>query len=248
VSSHPRQRPEPRTPGRPAEWSREQIVRAALAIAEADGLAATTTRRVAARLGTGSASLYRHVANRAALIDLMVDAALDEYEPPVPTGDWRADLVAEHMQRVRYLRSRPWLVDASIERPPIGPAALRVLEHFLELLRDHPAPGRAKMEAFGVLAGLIQTYLRNERPGGGVLDPEFVEAQTAALVRAATDGTHPRLAEVFADLTAQAAQAPEPADDQLARVVGLMLDGLLQPTRPDRDARRRTRRTRDPGR
>lgn len=219
----------PRAAGRPSEWSREQIVQAALAVADREGVVSLTTRRVAAQLGTGSASLYRHVAHRADLLDLMVDAALEQYEPPAATGRWREDLVAEHMHRVRYLRARPWLIDAVLERPPIGPAALRLLEHTLEKLHDHPATGQAKLEAVGVLSGMIQTYLRNERPGGGVLDAEFVQARTEIFARAAADGAHPRLATVLAQ---PLAATTESADDQLARVLGLMLDGLLSPPRP----------------
>lgn len=221
--------PTPQASGRPAEWSREQIVDAALEVADREGMAAVTTRRVAAQLGTGSASLYRHVATRADLIDLMVDSALGQYEPPAVTGAWRADVVAEHMNRLRYLRSRPWLIDAVLERPPIGAAAIRLLEHTLELLRHHPASGQANLEAVGVLSGMIQTYLRNERPGGGVLDAEFVEARTEMFSRAARDGSHPRLAAVLADMAANSA---EPSDGQLARVLGLMLDGLLPSSRP----------------
>jgi AcrR family transcriptional regulator len=213
-----------RATGRPAEWDREQIVSAAIAVAERDGLSAVTTRRVAAQLGTGSASLYRHVANRGDLLDLMVDTSFKPYRPPPVTGRWREDLVAEVLHRVRYMRARPWLADAVLERPPIGPAAVRLLEHTLEQLRDHPAPGMAKIEAIGVLSGLVHTYLHNERPGGGVLDPEFARGRVEIFVRAAADGAHPRLAAVLSEASAA---GPESNDDQFARVVGLMLDGLL---------------------
>jgi AcrR family transcriptional regulator len=213
-----------RATGRPAEWSREQIVDAAITVAERDGLAAVTTRRVAAELGTGSASLYRHIANRADLLDLMVDTAFGPYRPPPVTGRWRDDLAAEVLHRVRYMRARPWLADAVLERPPTGPAALRLLEHTLEQLRDHPAPGMAKLEAIGVISGLVHTYLHNERPGGGVLDPEFAKGRAEIFVRAAADGEHPRLAEVLSEASTA---RPESNDEQFARVVGLMLDGLL---------------------
>lgn len=218
-----------RATGRPAEWDREQIVHAAVAVAERDGLAAVTMRRVAAQLGTGSASLYRHVANRADLLDLMVDTAFSRYRPPRVTGRWREDLVAEVLHRVRYMRARPWLADAVLERPPIGPAVIRLLEHTLEQLRDHPAPGMAKLEAIGVLGGLVQTYLRNERPGGGVLDPEFARSRAEVFVRAAADGAHPRLAAVLAEASTADTGTN---DDQFARVVGLMLDGLLPVSPP----------------
>ncbi len=71
---------------------------------------------------------------------------------------------------------------------------------------------------------MIQTYLRNERPGGGVLDAEFIEARIAMFTHAASDGAHPRLASVMADMTAS---NTEPADAQVARILALVLDGLL---------------------
>ncbi len=210
--------------GRPAELSRAQITAAALAVAEAEGLKAMTMRRVAAELGTASASLYRHLATRDDLVDLMVDRAFGDYEPAPTTGDWRADTAVEQLQRLRFLRAHPWLLDAVLDRPPVGPTVVRMFEHALSLLADHPAPGLIKMEVVGVLTGLVQTTAQNERPGQGVLDAEFMAAQATILVRAATDGTHPHLA------AALAGPPPIPAetgDERLARILGHVLDGLL---------------------
>jgi len=55
---------------------REQIVREAIRIADADGLEAVTMRRVAQQLGTGAMSLYRHVPDKDALVSLMVDTVI----------------------------------------------------------------------------------------------------------------------------------------------------------------------------
>ncbi|GAB0107236.1 hypothetical protein JMUB6875_62300 [Nocardia sp. JMUB6875] len=51
-------------------------------------------RRVASELSSGTASLYRYVANRDELLDLMIDAAQGESELPTLSGDGRADLAA----------------------------------------------------------------------------------------------------------------------------------------------------------
>jgi AcrR family transcriptional regulator len=212
------------TTGRPPGWSRQQITAAAIAVADAEGLAAVTTRRVAAELGTGSASLYRHLDTRDDLIDLMIDDAFGDYQPVPDTGDWRADIIAEQLHQLNYLRGRPWLLDAILDRPPVGPNVVQLLERSLARLADHPATGAAKLETIGVLNGMIQTSVRNERPGGGVLDEEFVAAQTAILMNAAADGVHPHLATA---LTSLGANTGESADDRLARILGLVLDGLL---------------------
>src|SRR4051794_24426918 len=72
--------------------SREQIVRAAIAIADADGVQALTMRRLATDLGTAAMSLYRHVFNKEDLLDLMLDRAFGEIALPAHSGDWRTDL------------------------------------------------------------------------------------------------------------------------------------------------------------
>lgn len=209
--------------GRPPEWSREQITTAAIAVADADGLSAVTMRRVATELGTGAASLYRHLETRDDLLDLMIDAALGEYEPPAVTGAWREDVVADHIARLRFLRRRRWLVDAIAARPAFGPQGMRLAELTLARLAGHPAPGSAKMEAIGTLAGMLQTHAQHEGRGG-VLEEEFVAAQMEFLQRAVAGGQYPHLA---AALSGPPPARPESQDDRLARILAMVLDGLL---------------------
>src|SRR2546429_919999 len=73
--------------------SRADLVAAAVRVADAEGIAAVSMRRVAAEIGAGTMSLYRYVSRKDDLLDLMVDAALGEMDlPDAPSGDWRADL------------------------------------------------------------------------------------------------------------------------------------------------------------
>src|ERR1700693_861499 len=114
-------RPERSAAGRPAQWSRAEITRAALRIADAEGLEAVTMRRVAAELGTGAASLYRYVQTREDLLDLMTDAAGAEYELTPPTGDCLAALPAFGEQARFIFRRHRWLAGLTMTRPVIGP-------------------------------------------------------------------------------------------------------------------------------
>ena len=59
------------TVGRPARLTREALTRAAVRVADAEGLAAVTMRSIASELGTGGGSLYRHVTGRDELVDLI---------------------------------------------------------------------------------------------------------------------------------------------------------------------------------
>src|SRR5690349_17715214 len=76
--------PRPREPG----LSRAAIIEAAVAIADAEGLAAVSLRGVAAKLGAPVMSLYRHIPSKHELEQAMVEAVLGEAQLPlrVPKG------------------------------------------------------------------------------------------------------------------------------------------------------------------
>ncbi|MDC7335416.1 TetR/AcrR family transcriptional regulator [Streptomyces lydicus] len=117
-------RKERRVPRRQAPGV-DRIVQQALAIADTEGLSALSMRRVATDLRSGTASLYRYVASRDELLDLMVDEVHGETEPPALTGDWRADLDAVARDvRARLLR-HPWLGSELTGRPALGANSLR---------------------------------------------------------------------------------------------------------------------------
>ncbi|MCF2528468.1 TetR/AcrR family transcriptional regulator C-terminal domain-containing protein [Yinghuangia soli] len=104
----------PETPGAVAPGSHlsvERIVAAAIDLADADGLENLHMRRLAAHLGAGTMSLYRHVGGREELIDLMVAAALGEEPQPDPApGGWRAGLEYTARRDWGLYRRHPWIL------------------------------------------------------------------------------------------------------------------------------------------
>ena len=72
--------------------SRERVVMGALAIADADGLAALTIRSLAAELGVKPMSVYYHVANKDEILAALVDVVFGEIELPVPGRHWRPEM------------------------------------------------------------------------------------------------------------------------------------------------------------
>src|SRR5919202_5527903 len=72
--------------------SREEITRAAIELADAEGLDAVSMRRIAAKLDAGATSLYWYVSSKDDLFELMVDDVVGEIAVPEPSGDWRNDL------------------------------------------------------------------------------------------------------------------------------------------------------------
>src|SRR5271156_2258723 len=84
------ERAEPTPRPAPAPLTREGIVRAAIAIADAEGLASVSLRKVAAALDAGPMRLYGFMSTKDELLDLMVDAVWGEFaSPDLIPGGWR---------------------------------------------------------------------------------------------------------------------------------------------------------------
>src|ERR1700722_15755270 len=138
------------------EHSRAEIASAGVALADAAGLPAGTLRSVAAAIWTGPASLYRYVANRAELVELMADQARGElgYELAA-SGEPLARLLAIAREgRALYLR-HPWLLDVPAAPIP-GPNAVAFIEHCLAALAGTELPGPARLETVGLFSGAIR--------------------------------------------------------------------------------------------
>jgi AcrR family transcriptional regulator len=209
-------RPEQAAVGRPAERSRAEITAAATALADHDGLDALSMRRLAAVLGTGAASLYRYVATREDLLDLMTDETAAEFDLPTPSGDWRADLLAVARQAREIMRRHPWLPDLTVTRPVLGPHSADLLEHVLDVLAEHPAEPARKLEAFALLNALAALFAQNERAADA-----DARRRTAYLRHVVVAGTHPRISALLASLAGS-----EP-NDQFDEVILRTLTGVL---------------------
>ncbi|MEX1078180.1 MAG: TetR/AcrR family transcriptional regulator C-terminal domain-containing protein [Homoserinimonas sp.] len=104
------------------KFSVDQVVNAAIALVDAEGIDALSMRNVANRLGTRVMSLYTYVPGKAELIDLMVDAV--HLEVPVPATrpeGWRDRLEAVARDQWELYRKHPWLLQVDTSRPPLGP-------------------------------------------------------------------------------------------------------------------------------
>lgn len=142
-------------PGRRPGYTRAQVTQAAIAVADDEGMDAVTMRRVAAKLGTGAMALYRYVASRDDLVDLMIDAVVGEIVLPTrPSGDWRQDLtlVAEQTRAVGL--RHPWQIAFANRRPTLGPNSLRVQEFALAALDGLGLD----IDEIAALAGMVSDY------------------------------------------------------------------------------------------
>ena len=131
---------------RPARGGRsglsvDRIVGAAIEIADADGLAALSMRRVAERLGVGTMSLYTHVPGKAELIDVMLDRVYGETARPDDLADdlaggWRARLEQAARENWALFHRHPWMLQVAASRPSIGPNAIAKYDYELRVVAD----------------------------------------------------------------------------------------------------------------
>ncbi|MGW4095555.1 TetR/AcrR family transcriptional regulator [Mycobacterium sp. NPDC004974] len=156
---------------RPRSISQTQLAAAALAVVDADGLGGLSMRTVARRLGLGTMSLYRYVADRDELEALVVDLVLGEMDPGLPQGSARRQLV-ELAERVHVAAARhPAVVPLLLTHRHRSPASLRWGEMVLGVLTAAGYGGKRRVYAFrAVLAyifGAIEIEMLGSLTGPG---------------------------------------------------------------------------------
>jgi AcrR family transcriptional regulator len=135
----------------------DEVVQAAIDLADAEGLAALSIRRVAQALGLSSMSLYTYVPSKAELLDLMLDRVAAETADPGPAQDgWRAKLELVAHERWALGQRHPWIIQVGAYRPPLGPNILAKVETTLQAM-DGLGLDPLEMD---LVASLIADYVR----------------------------------------------------------------------------------------
>jgi AcrR family transcriptional regulator len=152
--------------------SRDQIVAAALRIARSDGLEALTIRRLAADLDASRMALYRHVADKDALVTLVLNAVAEQSVPVEPPrdGPWEARLRRLAGNLRDELRSYPGLIDVLMVRHNHGPGALRAVDMILEILADAGLSTQDAARYYTVFIDMVFGRVYREVHGDPVAD------------------------------------------------------------------------------
>ncbi|MBK1783064.1 TetR/AcrR family transcriptional regulator [Prauserella cavernicola] len=134
----------------------DRIVTAAIEIADADGLAGLSMRKVADRLGVGTMSLYTYVPAKAELVSLMLDTVDGEgVLPHTVAGSWRAKTESWAREDWSFYHRHEWMLHAS-GRHPLGPNTMRRFDSALRSLADTGLPE----DEIVANADVIDTYIR----------------------------------------------------------------------------------------
>jgi AcrR family transcriptional regulator len=181
-------RPAPRR-GRAPGLTLDGITRAAVTVADAEGLGAVSMARVAAELGSAPMSLYRYVASKDELLLLMADAALEEPPVVLPGETWRERLTAWAHGVLAMFRAHPWYREIPITGPPSGPRNLAWFDRALGALRDVALPEEEKVLVVMGLMPVVhgQARLSIDLAAGYAEDPQAFGAAYGAALAAMVD-------------------------------------------------------------
>jgi AcrR family transcriptional regulator len=146
-----------------ARLSRERVLRAAVALADSGGIESLTMRRLGEDLGVEAMSLYKHVANKDALLDGMVDLVFGEIELPSGDTDWRTAMRERAVSARAALTRHPWATALMQSRSTPGPATLRHHDTVIGTLRQGGFSVELTAHAFSVLDGYIYGFALQER-------------------------------------------------------------------------------------
>ena len=207
--------------GRPAKLSRERLQTAALALVDAHGLAGLSMRALASELGSAPMTIYNHVAGRAELEVLVVEAVIGEADwSREPHDDWRDAVVAITVALWRAVRAHPHAIPLILTRRSRSTALLEASEPLLDALARSGRSGRELLIAFRTVTGFVMGIAQAELAG-----PLSVAADEPADVvigrfRALPRFRYPRLIEI-AD-----AAATSDAEGELRAGLALVIAGL----------------------
>jgi AcrR family transcriptional regulator len=153
---------------RDGQVSRSRILRAALGIIDRDGVDGLSMRRLSEEVGRDPTVLYRHVSNKAALLDGVSEVVLGQLRVDTTDPDWAAQLRAVAHDFRRLALEHPHVVPLLVTRPlatPLGmrpPGMLRPLEDVLTLLVSVGFSGVDALHIYRMLFGFLYGHVLTE--------------------------------------------------------------------------------------
>jgi AcrR family transcriptional regulator len=210
-----------RVPNSRSPLSREQVLRAAVDLADKGGLESLSMRELGRRLGVEAMSLYNHVADKDDLLDGMVDLVVKEIELPGVEADWRQFMRLRAGSALKAFRHHPWAPALIDTRSSGGLERLRYFESVIRVLRRAGFTTELAARAFSLMDSYIYGFCRHSL---NVASADSGDPQAAeAFMRALPPNEFPYLAEMAA-MQATSSGYDEGSDFDFG--LSLILNGL----------------------
>jgi AcrR family transcriptional regulator len=206
------------------ELSHERIVEAAIEIADAEGLPAVTMQRVAQAFGFTTMALYRYIASKDDLQQLMLDASVGDEVWPIDPGDWRVGLEQWATRMHETYRRHPWALDIPLSMETLlMPGQMRTVDAGMRAMRTLSGPPTFKLGVLMTLSVHVRGFAMMERDIG-VQEP-VGEATRRLVLEVATNGSLPDIAPLVTS-GAYFGDGGAPDDDDFGIALALLLPGI----------------------
>ncbi len=215
-----------RRAGRRPRVSREQVLDAALELADEAGLAAVTMASVGARLGVEAMSLYRHIGNKEEMLDGLVDRVFAEIEVPADARDWRDALRRRAVSAHGALRRHPWAIALMESRAQPGPATLGHHDAMVAILHRAGFDGHRTVRVYNLLDSYIYGFALQESTLP-FASPEEMASMSEQMLASVADA-YPHLASVQRELVGSGFDYA----DEFEAGLDLILGALPEPSSP----------------
>lgn len=214
------------TVDRRAPLSRERVLRAAVDLADREGIDAVSMRRVGSELGVEAMSLYNHVANKEDLLDGMVDVIVGEIDPAAEGGEWKATLRNRILSARRTMLRHPWASAAITSRRQPSPVMMKYMDATGGILLRGGFSVDLMHHAFHALGSRVLGFTQELFDDSSELD-QSPEMQSVMLEQMAAE--YPNLTAVVRQVAHDDASVVGSGCDDQAEfefALDLMLDGL----------------------
>jgi AcrR family transcriptional regulator len=223
---------------RPA-LSRDRVLRAAVTVADAGGIAELTIRSLAQELGVKPMSVYHYVANKDEILDGIVDLVFGEIELPSAGGDWQAEMRRRAASARKALNRHPWAIGLMESRTAPGPATLRHHDAVIGALRAAGFPLAMTAHAYALLDSYIYGFALQEA-SLPFKSPDGVGEVAEPMLRQFAAGEYPHFVEMATEYVLQPGYD---FGDEFAFGLNIILDALtrLIPDTSSKQTRQRVR-------
>jgi len=213
---------------RRAPLSRDQVLRAAVALADEGGIGALSMRKLGEAVGVEAMSLYNHVAGKGDLLDGMVDIVFSEIGLPAGDVGWKAAMRQRAVSAREALARHRWAIGLMESRRSPGPATLQHHDAVLGCLRAAGFSTQLTAHAYSLLDSYIYGFALQEAslPFGTAEETAQVTQEIAGRMPA---GEYPHLTELAVEHVLRPGYH---YGDEFEVGLDLILDALERAARP----------------
>jgi AcrR family transcriptional regulator len=198
------------------------VLRAAVDLADRQGIDSLSMRRLGQELGVDAMALYRHVRNKDEILDGIADVIVGEISLPDSIGDWKGALRAQVMAARQVMLRHPWAPRVIEERPTVSPTMLGYIESVLAKLSDGGFSIDMAHHAIHVLGSRVLGFNQDlfEDSADAPLPPEAAAAVARAMA------AYPHVTELAKSVSHDGLLGACDDDFEFAFGLDLILDGL----------------------